>query len=330
MQSFELQHQNPGFVSLLRFDDGRCYERIVGVENIATQRPISCETVFDLASVSKQFTAFCVLLLEQEGFLALTDPVGRFIPEVSIYSGDVTLQDLIHHVGGLPDFVEIALSKGIEFADELSAGEILSHLSEQKKPDFRAGDRHVYSNTGYFLLALTIERVSGVSFADYARTRIFEPLSMDNTFILDGVTQDNRVATGYIKDDSQKYTVSRCLWNPLGASLIHSSATDLMKWADNFLTGSVGGNSVIGKMLVPLASVNVREEAVIDHEDYCFGLWMDKDGDNVKFSHDGSTGGFSTYFERSLQKSYSLVILSNIEELNVEKMAAELIAEHSL
>ncbi|RML55174.1 putative Alkaline D-peptidase, partial [Pseudomonas syringae pv. maculicola] len=82
MPLFESKHQNPGFISLLCFDQGGCHERSVGVESIATQQPLSRDTIFDLASVSKQFTAFCLLLLEQDGRLSLSDPVSRFVPEV--------------------------------------------------------------------------------------------------------------------------------------------------------------------------------------------------------------------------------------------------------
>lgn len=327
---FESKQQTPGFVSLLCFDDGRCHERSIGVESIATQRPLGRDTVFDLASVSKQFTAFCLLLLEQEGLLALTDPISRFVPEVSGYSYQVTLQDLVYHVGGMPDFIEIALSKGIGFTDELSADGILSILSEQTKSSFRVRERFEYSNTGYFLLAIAIERASGVCLADYARTRIFEPLAMDHTFILEGASQDDRVATGYAKGDGRTYILSRNPWCSLGASLVHSSAADLMKWAENFLTGKVGGHVLIEKMLTPLALTNNRGVAIIGHSAYCFGISMEKDSNGVKFCHEGATAGFSSYFERSLEKGYSIAVLSNIEDYEVDQLAAALIAEHCL
>lgn len=330
MPLFESKHQNPGFISLLCFDQGGCHERSVGVESIATQQPLSRDTIFDLASVSKQFTAFCLLLLEQEGRLSLSDPVSRFVPEVSSYSGQVTLQDLVYHVGGMPDFIDIALSHGINFEDTLSAAGILDKLRRQTRPDFPAGTRFEYSNTGYFLLGTVIERVSGVRYADYARARIFTPLSMRDTFILDGMSQDKRVATGYAKGSGGVYTASRNPWNSLGASLVHSSAADLMKWGENFLTAKVGGHAAIQKMLTPLARINERGEAIAEHSAYCFGLSMDEDGEGVRFCHEGGTAGFSSYFVRSLQKGYTLAVLSNIEDYDVEQLADDLCAEYGL
>lgn len=326
----EPNHQSPGFVSLLCFDQGRCHERSMGVENITTQRPLSCDTVFDLASVSKQFTAFCLLLLEQEGLLALSDPIGTFVPEVSGYSAQVTLQDLIYHVGGMPDFIEIAVSQGIEFSDELSSASILAILSGQHNPDFAAGERFEYSNTGYFLLAIVIARVSGLSYADYVKTKIFEPLAMEHTFVLDGLAQDDRVATGYITGASGIYTPSRNPWGSLGASLIHSSASDLMKWGKNFLTAKVGGHSIIERMLTPLAPVNQRGHVIMEHSAYCFGISREKDARGVKFCHDGATSGFTTYFARSMEKGYTIAILSNLEDFQVEHLAFEICAEYGI
>lgn len=330
MPFFESKHQNPGFVSLLCFDQGGCHERSIGVESIDTQRPLNRDTVFDLASVSKQFTAFCLLLLEQGGLLALSDPIGRFVPEISGYSSQISLQDLVYHIGGMPDFIEIALSQGIDFGDELGAADILALLREQTRPDFPTGERFEYSNTGYFLLGIVIERVSGLCLSDYAQTHIFAPLAMEHTFILDGLSRDDRVASGYARGDGQTYALSRSPWNCLGASLVHSSAADLMKWGENFLTAKVGGHAVIGKMLTPLAPVNHRGEAIIEHSSYCFGISMEKDGKGVKFCHEGVTAGFSSYFERSLEKGYTLAILSNVEDYEVEQLAAELCAEHGL
>ncbi|AZG85516.1 class A beta-lactamase-related serine hydrolase [Pseudomonas syringae pv. pisi str. PP1] len=330
MSVFESKHQNPGFVSLLCFDQGGCHERRIGVESIATQRPLSRDTVFDLASVSKQFTAFCLLLLEQKGFLALSDPIGRFVPEISGYSSQVSLQDLVYHIGGMPDFIEIALSQGIDFSDELGAVEILALLKEQTKSDFPAGERFEYSNTGYFLLGIAIERVSGLCFSDFAKIHIFAPLAMEHTFILDGLSRDSRVASGYARGEGQTYALSRSPWNSLGASLVHSSAADLMKWGENFLTAKVGGHAVIEKMLTPLSPVNDRGEAIIEHSSYCFGISMEKDGRGVKFCHEGVTAGFSSYFVRSLEKGYTIAVLSNVEDYEVEQLATDLCAEHGL
>ncbi|MFB9037891.1 serine hydrolase domain-containing protein [Xanthomonas arboricola] len=330
MTTIETKHENPGFVSLLCFDQGRCYERSIGVESIANQRPLNRDTIFDLASVSKQFTALCLLLLEQEGLLTMSDPIGRFVPEVNAYSAKVTLQDLIYHISGMPDFIEIALANGIRFEDELSSTEILAQLKTQTKLNFPPGTRFEYSNTGYFLLGIVIERVSGVPYAEYAKTCIFTPLGMRHTFILDGMSQDMRTATGYAKSHSGTFAISRNPWNSLGASLVHSSAADLMKWGKNFLTAEVGGYAVIQKMLIPLAKKNQRGEAIIEHSPYCFGISMDNDGAGIKFCHEGGTAGFSTYFARSLDKGYTLAVLSNIEDYDVEELACSLCVEHGL
>ncbi|SDI24945.1 CubicO group peptidase, beta-lactamase class C family [Pseudomonas flavescens] len=318
----------PGSVSLLCFEQGGCYERSVGVEKLIDSKPIGSDTVFDLASVSKQFTAFCLLLLERDGILSLEDPLCRFVPELSSCAGDVVLRDLIYHISGIPDFVDIALSRGIKFDDPLSAEHILGLLEEQAELQFSTGSRFEYSNSGYFLLGLVISRASGISFSDYAREHIFEPLLMRDSFILDGMSEDGRVATGYAKDENGDYVVSRNPWNCIGASLVHSSASDLMKWGHNFFHAKVGGAAIIEKMLTPLSPNNNRGQPIADYSAYCFGLCREEGASGVKFCHDGGTAGFSTHFACSIEEGYTVAVLSNIEDHDAERLADEICSAH--
>ena len=156
-----------------------------GLADLDRDKPLDTHSIFNLASVSKQFTAFALLLLEQQGKLKLDDPVAKYLPELAASSQGVTLRHLVHHTGGLRDYIELLTMKGRGDADGATIHEAVLALARQTEPNEAPGVEYEYSNTGYFLLGVVIARVSGQSLAEFSEQQIFRPLGMNNTRIVD-------------------------------------------------------------------------------------------------------------------------------------------------
>nr|WP_247605498.1 serine hydrolase domain-containing protein [Providencia rettgeri] len=137
---------------MAKFDQGESYSGNLGFADLEQKKPLTTDTIFNLASVSKQFTAFAILLLEQNGQLALHDPITKYIPELPEYANEITIQDLIYHISGMVDYIELALNKGVDYADSLGPEESLADLIAYPSPLSPVGKQFDYCNTGYFLL----------------------------------------------------------------------------------------------------------------------------------------------------------------------------------
>src|SRR4051794_22319000 len=146
---------------------------------------ITPQTVFDIGSTSKQFTATSILLLAQDGKLSLDDDVHKFLPELPDYGTPVTLRHLLHHTSGMRDYTNLMFLGGFNIEDWTTDDDGLAAIVRQKTLDFKPGSEHSYSNSGYFLLSLVVKRVSGKTLREFAQERIFTPLGMTNTRILD-------------------------------------------------------------------------------------------------------------------------------------------------
>ena len=156
-----------------------------GCGDLETGRPITADTVFNIASISKQMTAFAVLLLAQEGRLSLDESARRYVPELGSYAEPVTIGMLLHHSGGLADYMDSAEAVGIDTEHKLTEAQVLAFVGAMIAADRPAGTAYAYSNTGYFLLSLIVERTSGSRMKAFAESRILRPLGMDRSAIVD-------------------------------------------------------------------------------------------------------------------------------------------------
>lgn len=310
----------PGVIVMVHTDNGATWYSCRGMADVATRTPVTPDTIFNLASVSKQFTAFSLLLLVQEGKIALSDSVLSVLPELGEYARPVTLRHLLHHTGGLKDYMDLAFARKTGFYDPLTPQETLADLISQTNADFPPGTRHDYSNTGYFLQSQVIERVSGQSLADFARERIFAPLEMNNTFIVEQYPAPQTIATGYGKAAGQ-WRISESPWTHTGDGAVHSSAADLMKWGENYRTACAGSTSLIQQMSETLSPLTENGTPVTDYEPYAAGLHTLHHFGELSLEHAGGWMGTSTYFIRLTKSDTTIVALSNREECDTETLA---------
>lgn len=314
----------PGAIALMQCDDGRSFQFSEGVEDRLTNSPIGRDSIFDIASLSKQFTAFSILLLEQRGKLKTNDLISQYIPEATVFESDITIENLIYHTSGLPCLFDIAEKKGIDYFSKFNTEEIITGVFEERILHFTPGTRYEYSNTGYILLAQVVENVSGTRFADFVKKEIFNPLGMSKSFVSDGLAREKVVVSGYHKNEDNTFSPVFSPWGVTGAGLVHSSANDLMKWGLNFCTGLVGGDELIRKLLTPLPKLTDTGIMIGEHSSYCFGLELDEDVSGEIYCHLGSAFGRESYFIRSQHKSFTLAVLSNIENYDVSATALKL------
>ncbi|CAG9407351.1 serine hydrolase domain-containing protein [Providencia alcalifaciens] len=314
----------PGFTYMAKFDQGKSYSGSLGFADLEKKEALTVDTIFNLASVSKQFTAFSILLLEQNGKLSLNDPITKYIPELPEYTNGITIQDLIYHISGMVDYIELALDKGRGYFDALGPEESLADLIAFPNPIYPIGTQFDYCNTGYFLLSIMIERISGQSYREFAQQYIFEPLQMNSTFIVDSYPVHTVIARGYRSNPECGYQLSESLWTQTGDGAIHSNVLDLMKWGENYTTGKVGGKTLITKMLQALPPKNIAGDAIEHHESYAYGVIISQHFGITHFEHSGGWAGCTTYFLRIPDLGLTVAVLGNTEDLDTQKMAYDI------
>jgi len=288
--------------------DGRIiYKRGYGMADLDHDVVITPSSVFHVASMSKQFTAASILLLAQEGKLALDDEVRKYIPELPDFGERITIRHLIHHTSGLRDQWDLLGLAGWRYSLDLITDEdVLSVMARQKDLNYRPGDRHLYCNTGYTLLAQIVKRVSGQSFRAFTTARIFAPLGMKNTHFRDDHAEIVKgMAYGYVPSaDTFKLSITN--FDTVGATSLLTTVEDLALWDENFYNPRVGGRQLISQML-ERGKLNSGELI-----DYAFGLTHGKYKGLATVDHGGSDAGYRSDLLRFPDQHFSVACLCNL------------------
>jgi CubicO group peptidase (beta-lactamase class C family) len=268
------------------------------------------KTVFHIASLSKQFTAFSIAMLVEQGRISLDDDIRKYLPELHDFGQQITIRHLIHHTSGLRDQWNLLALAGWRLDDVITRNQVLRLISHQTELNDKPGDEFNYCNTGYTLAAEIVSRVTGKSFADWTAENIFKPLKMANTLFYDDHEKvvANRAYSFQVTNSEIKKSVLS--YANVGATSLFTTAEDLLKWSDNFLTMKVG-NAKVMKMM--------EERGILNNGDtlsYAFG----QDGGLYKgvkaFAHGGSDAGYRTFLIRFPEQKISIAVLSNLGSFN--------------
>jgi CubicO group peptidase (beta-lactamase class C family) len=285
------------------------YARGYGLASVELGVPISPRTVFDIGSVSKQFTAMAVVLLAEEGKLSLDDEIQKFLPEIPRYAKPVTIRHLLHHTSGLRDYIDLLEWSGVEEEAVTDDRDALAVLVRQKAPNFEAGAEFLYSNTGFFLLSVIVERVSGKPLRAFAAERIFLPLGMTHTryvdrhdFIVPGK------AGSYAKDPAGGFRLALANWEQTGDGAVNTTVEDLLLWDRNFTSGKVGGQAALRELLTT-GVLNDGKPIT-----YALGLVVDQYRGARRVAHGGSWAGFRAQLSRFPDLHTSVIVLCNLAE----------------
>lgn len=300
---------------LLAEGDRLLLRKAYGYADFANEKPLTPDNVFELASVSKQFTAAAIAKLAGDGKLDLDRPVMSYLPELAAYP-TLTTRQLVHHTGGLPDYMSAA-GEIEELPDFVTNQFVLDYLRDQKPAaDFTPGARYDYSNTGYLVLASLVERVSGRTFTDYLESELFAPLGMTNSTVYRRRYEADRsvanFAPGYvwtgeayaIPDSLEGYEFVSLLDGIQGDGMVNSTLDDLHRWQRALLTGA----APLDTTLLFASGRNNAGEAVA----YGFGQQVrqhPKYGYTV--SHSGGWPGVATFTYLFPETGRSLILLRN-------------------
>lgn len=313
---------SPGCVVLVRQDGKTVHERAYGMANLELGVPLSLSSVFLLASVSKQFVVFLIMLLAQSGRLSLDDDVRKHIPEVPDFGKKITIRHLIHHTSGLREDLTSFNLAGWRSGDAITREDFLRFVSKQKELNFEPGAEYLYCNTGYHLLAMIVERTTKQPMAEHARETIFTPLGMKSTVVRDGHRKlIPNLAACYAprgdtsSRDTSNFLLARVAHDPPGASNVHSTVHDLARWDQNFYDATIGGKKLIDDMQVP-GKLNSGKSIK-----YAGGLQVDTYRGLKTVSHTGFHGGYKTVLLRFPNERFSVIILANVRDFVPIRMA---------
>jgi len=299
------------------YRDGRIvYERGYGMANLELGVANSPQSVFDIGSTAKQFTAFSIHLLARDGKLSLDDDIRKWVPEVPSYGRTITIRHLLHHTSGLRDYIEAMSLQGVQEADWTTDEDALSAISRQKAPNFAPGEEYLYSNTGYFLLSVVVRRASGQSLRDFAQDRIFGPLGMRHTQFDESHSRiiPNR-ATGYAKADGGGFEIDMGNWEQNGDGGLQTTVEDLQLWDQNFYQPKVGDRALLDAMLQDGVLNNGKKIG------YASALAPGTYRGLPTVSHGGAWVGYRAQLLRFPEQHFSVACLCNLAEANTTALA---------
>ena len=315
------QPGSPGCALAVMRDSEIVYKQGYGLANVELGVPNRPFTVFNIGSMAKQFTAFALALLADEGKLSLADDVRQHLPEMHDFGQMITLRHLIHHTSGLRGtFPELLALAEWRDTDATTTQDVFWLLKTQQELNFAPGEEYQYVNSNYILLAQICERVSGQSFAEFCRERFFEPLGMNRSLVNDSYFRliPDR-ATGYYDDEGLWFNAP-LTDSVVGPTNIYTTVEDLAAWDENFYTGAVGGQAVIETMHQP-GRLNDGSEL-----DYAFGLMVGPTHLHRGWQmveHGGSQGGYSSWMVRFPELHLSVVVLFNHFLWNMREYALQ-------
>ena len=274
-------------------------------------------TAFDIGSVSKQFTAAAVLLLVEDKKLSLDDDVRMYVPEVPRYGKAITLRHLLHHTSGLRDYAGLLSFSSFDIADLTNDDDAIFAIAHQKALNFPTGTEWSYSNTGYFLLSIVVKRVAGKPLSAFAKERIFEPLGMKSTFILDDHTRIvARRATAYApREDGARFGIAMSNFEQAGDGAVQTTIEDLARWDANFYDPRVGGRSMLTTLRTPGKLDDGKPVS------YAMGLGETNTNGIAREEHDGAWAGYRADIVRFPTERLTVACLCNVANADASALA---------
>jgi len=305
---------SPGCALGIIRDGKLIYSKGYGSGDLEHDVDISPTSVFYIGSNSKQFVTFSILLLEEQGKLSLDDRIQKYLLDFPEYNTPLTIRHFIHHTSGVRDYLALMYLKGRNYLDITDEEEVYELIKGQKDLNFSPGENYSYSNSGYFMLAMIIEIVSGQSLKEFTHENIFQPLGMKNTLFYDDNTDliRNRVFSYTKKRDEDGFNNLIMRYDLVGAGGVYTTIEDLFLWDLNFYNNILGkgGQEIIRKM---------HEEGLLNNGESCgyaFALEKGTYRGLKTVSHGGVLAGYRAQLMRFPDEKFSVIILANRGDAN--------------
>ncbi len=298
---------------LVAKDGAVIFEQSSGWANVEWKIPNTAATKFRLGSVTKQFTAAAILLLEEKGKVKLDDPLSKFVPTAPETWKPVTVHQLLSHTSGVPSFTDLPGYKDWKLSPDTPA-QTMARISD-KPLDFTPGEKFKYSNTGYVLLGWIVELASGQSYEAFLREQIFKPLGMNDSGYDSNTAVIPQPASGYVPG-------RRGLTNapyidmhvPGGAGALYSTTGDLLRWTQGLFGGKLLSAASLEKMITPIKS------------NYAYGLGVTNSKGRKMITHNGGIEGFNSHLTYYPESKVTVTVLANINGQAINELARQLTA----
>jgi len=312
-----VKKDSPGCALAVIKDGKIIYKKGYGLANLELNIPITPQSVFYIGSVSKQFVTMCIALLTKQGKLSLDDDIRKYVPELPDYESSITVRHLIYHTSGLRDYLTLLGIAGVDYGT-YHEDDVVELIARQKELNFNPGEEYLYSNSGYFLLAVIVGRASGKSLREFAEQNIFKPLGMKNSHFHDDYRMliKNR-ASGYFPAGKGEFRNFISTFDCVGSGGLFTSIEDLFLWDQNFYHHKVGGKDLIDLMHTK-GKLSSGEEL-----DYAFALGIGKYKGLRTVGHGGALGGYRSTLIRFPEQSFSVICLSNLSSFNPSRIGRQ-------
>jgi len=312
--------QSPGCAFGVTRGDTPLAAKGYGTADLEHGVPLTSQSVFYMASVSKQFAAMSILLLERDGKFRLDDRVRTYIPDLPDYASAITIRQLLHHTSGLRDYLTLSSLAGNPADYVITERSVLNMLARQTRLNFEPGAEHLYSNSGYVLLSIIVHRVTGRPLDEFARERIFTPLNMRSTrFQHDHAAPIPGRAIGYVRRN-ETWRIANSLLDVVGDGGLYSSVDDMLRWATAFERPEFA--PLLSRMQTPGTLADGRAIA----NGYGMGLSAGTYRGVPTVSHGGSLAGYRTNLLRLPAENLTVVTLCNNATANAARLA-QMLAE---
>ncbi|MEP7323056.1 MAG: serine hydrolase domain-containing protein [Saprospiraceae bacterium] len=312
-------NNSPGCsIGIIR-NDSLLFAKGYGMANLEYSIPIKPETIFHMASVSKQFTAYAVVLLAKQGKLKLDDDIHKYLTWFPDLKEKITIRNLLNHTSGIRDQWQLLAISGTRIDDVITQDHIVKILSKQQELNFKPGERYSYSNSGFTMLAEIVKSVTGQSLRQFTDSVIFRPLGMNSTHFHDDYTEivKNR-SYSYERTDSNHFENSILSYSNAGATSLFTNINDMSKWVMNFYHHTIGDQHDIDQ-LTQKGKLNNNKEL-----NYALGISSDMYRGWKQFSHSGGDAGYRTYITVFPDLKMGFLVFSNLGDFGPVNMAYEL------
>jgi len=308
----------PGISISIVKDRTLIFRKSYGMADLKTKTRLDSKTTFNIGSITKQFTAFAILQLAENKKLSLDDHLDKFFPALNKkVAATITVKELLTHSSGIIDHYDLADTKNLKHAHMI---DVLNAIQNTDSTYFVPGSHFRYSNTAYCLLSLIIQEISGMGYAQYLRKNIFEPLGMNQTLVWNEKEKIKNEASGYEFDSTtSSFKTSgaeeNIFFSTEGDGGIYTSVDDYLKWFLALQSGKIFPTGMIGLARSPQFPIDKE-----NHLSYGYGWFVDESSAPVKVYHSGSNGGFRAYSFSVPEKNFLIVIFSNRDDVDLEKL----------
>lgn len=293
------------------------YKQGYGSANLEYDIPITPKTIFHVASVSKQFTAFAITKLADSGKLSLDDDIRIYLPDIPDFGKTITIRHLLHHTSGLRDQWELLAMAGWRLDDVITKNHILKMVRRQIDLNFDPGEEYLYCNTGFTLLAEIVARITKKSFRDWTQENIFDPLDMTNTHFHENHEEIVKNRSYSYSPQGKGFRKRVLSYANVGATSLFTTVEDMAKWMMNFESKVIANDTVMTQMHEP-GILNSGEKI-----NYAQGLSLGEYKGLKTVGHGGADAGFRSQVVRFPDEDIAVIVLSNLSSINTNQLAMQ-------